>query len=129
MNPLLPENYCIPDVEARTWKDGSLYLYGSHDVYDTEYCSRDYVFFRTNDFVEWEAETDAFKGDGNTARIVINGNGDGKLTLMTGKEVINTVIFEGGKASCQLVLPNCEWELVLSSENDSDITINDICIE
>lgn len=57
---MLPVEYCISDVEARAWKDGSLYLYGSHDIYDTEYCSRDYIFFKTSDFVSWDVEKNAF---------------------------------------------------------------------
>ena len=43
MNPLLPKRYFIPDVEARQWQDGRMYLYGSQDISgDTTYCSREY---------------------------------------------------------------------------------------
>ena len=60
MNPLLPPEYCIPDVEARSMPDGSLYLYGSHDVSDKEYCSRDYAVFSTEDFQSWTMEAPSF---------------------------------------------------------------------
>ena len=31
MNPILPSQYYIPDVEARKDEDGNIYLYGSKD--------------------------------------------------------------------------------------------------
>ena len=61
MNPLLPPEYCIPDVEASSMPDGSLYLYGSHDVSDKEYCSRDYAVFSTEDFQSWTMEAPSFR--------------------------------------------------------------------
>lgn len=61
MNPLLPPEYCIPDVEARSMPDGRLYLYGSHDVSDKEYCSRDYAVFSTEDFQSWTMEAPSFR--------------------------------------------------------------------
>ena len=60
MNPLLPPEYCIPDVEGRSMPDGRLYLYGSHDVSDKEYCSRDYAVFSTEDFQSWTMEAPSF---------------------------------------------------------------------
>jgi hypothetical protein len=54
MNPLLPLQYCIPDVEARQWDDGRMYLYGSWDVNgDTFYCSKQYHVFSSDDFTHW----------------------------------------------------------------------------
>ncbi len=54
MNPLLPMQYFIPDVEARQWKDGRLYLYGSYDISgDTAYCSHEYHVFSSDDLQTW----------------------------------------------------------------------------
>jgi arabinoxylan arabinofuranohydrolase len=54
MNPLLPLQFFIPDVEARQWHDGRLYLYGSYDISgDTIYCSRELHVFSSPDLHEW----------------------------------------------------------------------------
>lgn len=55
MNPILPHKHFIPDVEARVWKDGRIYLYGSMDIqgYD-DYCSYDYHVFSSSDLLEWK---------------------------------------------------------------------------
>jgi arabinoxylan arabinofuranohydrolase len=54
MNPLLPVQFFIPDVEARQWHDGRLYLYGSYDISgDTTYCSRELHVFSSPDLTEW----------------------------------------------------------------------------
>lgn len=54
MNPILPKEYYIPDVEARSWKDGRLYLYGSWDKSgDDNYCSDKYHVFSTADMIHW----------------------------------------------------------------------------
>jgi arabinoxylan arabinofuranohydrolase len=54
MNPLLPIQFFIPDVEARQWHDGRLYLYGSYDISgDTTYCSRELHVFSSSDLREW----------------------------------------------------------------------------
>jgi hypothetical protein len=54
MNPLLPRQYYIPDVEARVSDDGRLYLYGSQDIEgDNDYCSREYRVFSTKDLKQF----------------------------------------------------------------------------
>jgi arabinoxylan arabinofuranohydrolase len=54
MNPILPLQYFIPDVEARQWKDGRIYLYGSRDISgDTTYCSHEYHVFSSADMRQW----------------------------------------------------------------------------
>ncbi len=62
-NPMLPPDWCIPDGEARSMPDGRLYLYGSHDVSDDDYCSRDYAVFSTEDFSRWEVNYPSFSCD------------------------------------------------------------------
>lgn len=53
MNPLLPEEYCIPDAEAHAF-GGRLYLYGSMDIPGhNDYCSDRYHVFSTDDMVHW----------------------------------------------------------------------------
>ena len=32
MNPILSKQFHVPDVEARQWSDGRMYLYGSLDT-------------------------------------------------------------------------------------------------
>jgi hypothetical protein len=54
MNPILPRQLFVPDVEARQWADGRIYLYGSLDTSgDTFYCSEKYRVFSSSDLVEW----------------------------------------------------------------------------
>ena len=54
MNPLLPIEHFVPDVEARPWADGRLYLYGSYDISGrTSYCSWQYRVFSSADMVNW----------------------------------------------------------------------------
>ena len=52
MNPLLPSQYYIPDVEARVDQDGTIYLYGSKDIVnDDDYCSNEYQVFYSKDMI------------------------------------------------------------------------------
>lgn len=54
MNPLLNAKNCIPDVEARQWDDGNVYLYGSKDVHGSNsYCSKEYDVFYSSDLINW----------------------------------------------------------------------------
>jgi len=54
MNPILPMNYYIPDVEARQWNNKKIYLYGSKDIPgNDEYCSYDYQVFSSEDLIHW----------------------------------------------------------------------------
>lgn len=50
MNPILPLDEYIPDVEARVFSDGAVYLYGSRDVAgDLTYCSKSYNVYKSKD--------------------------------------------------------------------------------
>jgi hypothetical protein len=61
MNPLLPNHYYIPDVEARLWDDGRLYLYGSMDICrNTLYCSNRYHVFSSANMVDWVDHGESF---------------------------------------------------------------------
>lgn len=65
MNPILPKKYYVPDVEARQWKDGRTYLYGSLDVQgDTSYCSYQYRVFSSEGLLHWEDHGVSFRGRG-----------------------------------------------------------------
>lgn len=69
MNPILPLHYFIPDVEARTWKDGRLYLYGSQDIGGhADYCSHAYRVFSTSDMIRWLDHGESFASAGPNAR-------------------------------------------------------------
>lgn len=55
MNPILPIQYFVPDVEARQWNDGRMYLYGSYDISGrTCFCSWEYHVFSSSDLINWE---------------------------------------------------------------------------
>ena len=46
MNTILPLRHFIPDVEARVWSDGRIYMYGSCDLPGSNaYCSYEYRVF------------------------------------------------------------------------------------
>ncbi len=65
MNPLLPIQYFIPDVEARQWGDGRMYLYGSCDISGrTSYCSWEYHVFSSADLVNWVDHGESFRSTG-----------------------------------------------------------------
>ena len=62
MNPILPIQYFIPDVEARQWKDRRLYLYGSYDISGrTSYCSWEYHVFSSADLLHWQDHGESFR--------------------------------------------------------------------
>ncbi|GHT78108.1 hypothetical protein FACS1894130_04130 [Spirochaetia bacterium] len=63
MNPILPKKYYIPDVEARVWKDGRIYLYGSCDICaNTFYCSHEYRVFSSDGMLRWKDHGVSFTG-------------------------------------------------------------------
>ena len=62
MNPILPIQHFVPDVEARQWSDGRMYLYGSYDISGrTSYCSWEYRVFSSADLVHWEDHGESFR--------------------------------------------------------------------
>lgn len=64
MNPILPLNEFIPDVEAHQFSDGRLYLYGSMDTCGTDiWCSKQYKVFSTNDLKHWTDHGISFSTD------------------------------------------------------------------
>ena len=61
MNPILSSRYYIPDVEARQWEDGRVYLYGSNDKCGhNEYCSKKYHVFSSENMIDWTAHENSF---------------------------------------------------------------------
>ena len=61
MNPILPQHYYIPDVEARQWRDGRIYLYGSFDISgNTDYCCEKYHVFSSKDMKNWHDHGPSF---------------------------------------------------------------------
>ena len=54
LNPILNLDTFVPDVEAHTWEDGRIYLYGSLDEEGKmDYCSDKYHVFSSDDMVNW----------------------------------------------------------------------------
>jgi hypothetical protein len=69
MNPILPLQYFIPDVEAHTWSDGRLYCYGSQDIGGNfGYCSHAYRVFSTDNMVDWQDHGESFSTLGPEAQ-------------------------------------------------------------
>ena len=68
MNPILPPQFYIPDVEARQWEDGIVYLYGSSDKGGgNSYCSHEYHVFGSADMKQWTVYPGSFRS-GNVHR-------------------------------------------------------------
>lgn len=62
MNPILTVQHFVPDVEARQWQDGRLYIYGSYDISGrTSYCSWEYRVFSSADLTHWEDHGQSFR--------------------------------------------------------------------
>ena len=65
MNPILPIQHFVPDVEARQWSDGRMYLYGSYDISGrTSYCSWEYHVFSSADLIHWEHHGESLRSTG-----------------------------------------------------------------
>ena len=70
MNPILPLQHFVPDVEARQWQDGRMYLYGSYDLSGgTTYCSYEYHVFSSADLVHWEHHGESFRSTGPNSQV------------------------------------------------------------
>lgn len=64
MNPILPPQFYIPDVEARQWEDGIVYLYGSSDKGgENAYCSQEYYVFGSEDMKHWTVYPGSFRSE------------------------------------------------------------------
>ncbi len=62
MNPILPVEHFVPDVEARQWADGRMYLYGSYDISGrSSYCSWEYRVFSSADLLHWQDHGESFR--------------------------------------------------------------------
>ena len=61
-NPILPPAYHVPDCEAHIMPDGQLYLYGSYDVREDQYCSEEYHVISTSDLAHWTVHETSFRG-------------------------------------------------------------------
>jgi len=62
MNPILPIQHFVPDVEARQWKDGRMYLYGSYDISGcTCYYNWEYHVFSSADLIHWQDHGESFR--------------------------------------------------------------------
>lgn len=64
MNPVLPENFFVPDCEARLMPDGRMYIYGSYDISGSrDYCSKELHCFSTDDLENWVDHGVIFRND------------------------------------------------------------------
>lgn len=62
-NPVLPVEYHIPDGEAHVMSNGRLYIYGSFDEQDGEFCSEKYHVVSTSDMENWIIHGEALNGE------------------------------------------------------------------
>lgn len=60
-NPILPLRYHVPDGEAHVMPDGKLYIYGSYDDLDMDYCSQEYHVISTEDMEHWRVHDTSFR--------------------------------------------------------------------
>lgn len=67
-NPVLPNQYYIPDPSAKVW-DGRLYVYGSLDVSPNYYCSPEHYVVSTDDMIHWEVSKGALHASGEHDQI------------------------------------------------------------
>ncbi|MDB8709942.1 hypothetical protein [Mediterraneibacter gnavus] len=61
-NPILPVEFHISDSEAHVMPDGNLYLYGSFDNHESEFCSDKYHVISTPDMKKWTIHTESLSG-------------------------------------------------------------------
>lgn len=59
-NPVLPLECHIPDGEAHVMSDGKLYIYGSFDNRENEYCSDRYHVVSSPDMKHWTIHDESF---------------------------------------------------------------------
>lgn len=59
-NPVLPVSMHVPDGEAHMMSDGGLYIYGSYDDRENEYCSGRYFVVSTSDMEHWKVSGESF---------------------------------------------------------------------
>lgn len=71
-NPICPPGLNIADPSARVWKDGKLYVYGSHDISTKFYCSTDHWVLSTSDLISWKYTPDAFNSTGPKDKVPYN---------------------------------------------------------
>ena len=62
-NPILPLEYHVSDSEAHVMPDGRLYLYGSFDDRDNEFCSEKYHVVSTSDMAHWIVHPVSMNGE------------------------------------------------------------------
>ena len=60
-NPVLPVSLHVPDGEAHVMPDGGLYIYGSYDDRENEYCSGRYFVVSTSDMEHWKVSGESFR--------------------------------------------------------------------
>jgi hypothetical protein len=65
-NPIVPVGSYFADPEPHVWADGVLYLYCSHDVSPSSWCSDDYHVLSTTDMVHWKDNGVAYSTPGTT---------------------------------------------------------------
>ena len=59
-NPISPAGVFIPDPSARVGADGRMYIYGSLDVRDDDYCSDHYHLLASDDLCHWTLTENIF---------------------------------------------------------------------
>jgi arabinoxylan arabinofuranohydrolase len=65
-NPIVPFGTYYADPEPHVWADGVVYLYCSHDINGTTWCSDDYHVFSSSDLIHWTDRGIAFSVPGTT---------------------------------------------------------------
>lgn len=63
-NPISPPGVYIADPSAKVFSDGKLYIYGSLDILQDYYCSRNYHVMSTENMKDWKIYKNVFSSKG-----------------------------------------------------------------
>jgi arabinoxylan arabinofuranohydrolase len=64
VNPILPIGVYVPDAEAHVGADGRMYIYGSWDIVNNDYCSTIHHVFSSADLLNWTDHGEIFHSAG-----------------------------------------------------------------
>jgi len=71
-NPILPPNVYFADPSAKVFPDGKLYIYGSLDEVDGQWCSTTHHVVSTSDMIHWDLSKNVFSSVGSNDEVPYN---------------------------------------------------------
>lgn len=73
-NPICPPNVFIADPAAHVWPDGKVYIYGSLDMYQNQFCSEYYHMLSSSDMKRWTLHKNIFSSIPPNDEVPYNNN-------------------------------------------------------